>query len=221
MTNSGSIAVVQFVLNELGSNCYLFSDSSGAAVAVDPGGEPDAVIAHIEKAGLKLKLILATHGHADHVQGNAALRRATGAPIGIHPADAPWLGNPLLNGAMYLGWNYEPHEADFHLSETEPVTVGSMVFRTVHTPGHTPGSCCLVLDGDGIVAGGDLVFAGSVGRTDLPGGNWQQMVESLRVFAKFDKSLRVLPGHGPETTVGEEVESNPFIHEALAGVAGA
>jgi glyoxylase-like metal-dependent hydrolase (beta-lactamase superfamily II) len=184
---------------------------SGAAVVIDPGGMPDDIWRVIEENKLQVQGIINTHGHIDHVGANAELRRRTGAPVHIHPVDAPMLSSALLCGAKWAGLEYEEHEADHHVTVTPGYRVGDFVFDIYHTPGHCPGSICLVMPEEELVYTGDLVFMDSIGRSDLPGGDEKVLMESLRWFLTLPDDYRVLPGHGAATTVERERGQNPFL----------
>ena len=203
----------QIVMSDLQENCFLLHDADGNAVVIDPGGEPDLVLAAAAEKKLTIREILDTHGHIDHIAGNVPLRRATGARIGIHPDDASRLSDPILSGAAWLGWEFEPHQPDFQFREGDTVGCGAIRFEVVHTPGHSPGLCMLVDRTNGAAFVGDLVFRGSVGRWDLPGGDFETLMRSLREkFAVLPPGMTVYSGHGPGTTVGEELEHNPFLN---------
>lgn len=204
-----------FTVTELQENCYVVWDNTTSdAVVIDPGGEAELIAAFLRDRALSPRLILNTHGHADHIGGNAALRAMTGAPIGVHPLDAPMLSSRLLCGADWLGWEFEEHQPDFLLAEGEPVEAGSLRFEVAHTPGHSPGSVSLYLKDEGLLFSGDLVFLNGVGRWDLPGGDQVALFRSIREkFLALPDDTRVFPGHGPETTVGYERRTNPYFAE--------
>ena len=191
----------------------MLHDADGNAVVIDPGGEPDLVLAHAVQNGLTIREILDTHGHIDHVAGNVALRRATGARIGIHPDDAARLSDPILSGAAWLdGSSSRTNPTTFFARGTSWVAA-RCASRWCHTPGHSPGLCMLVDRANGAAFVGDLVFRGSVGRWDLPGGDFDTLMASLRdKFAALPPGMAVYSGHGPETTVGAELEHNPFLN---------
>jgi glyoxylase-like metal-dependent hydrolase (beta-lactamase superfamily II) len=185
------------------TNAYLVWDGdSPDALVVDPGmGAAPALMDRIAANGLRLHVIADSHGHVDHVFDNAPLVRASGAPLAIHPDDAY-----RLDGRNNYGFDVEPSIATQDLREGEQVRIGDLTFDVLHTPGHTEGSVCLYEERLALLLAGDVLFAGSYGRTDLPGGNDEQMVASLaRLAREIPPAVRVLPGHGPETTVEREL----------------
>jgi hydroxyacylglutathione hydrolase len=185
------------------TNAYLVWDGRSAdALVLDPGMDAaPALMARIAENGLRLHVIADSHGHIDHVFDNAPLVRASGAPLAIHPDDAY-----RLDGRNNYGFEVEPSVATQDLRDGEQLRVGDLVFDVLHTPGHTEGSVCLQEERLGLLLSGDVLFAGSYGRTDLPGGNDEQMVASLiRLAREIPGHVRVLPGHGPETTLGREL----------------
>jgi hydroxyacylglutathione hydrolase len=184
------------------TNAYLVWDGrSPDALVVDPGmGAADPLIGRIREHGLRLTVIANSHGHIDHIFDDAPLMRGTDAPLAIHPDDAY-----RLDGRNTYGFDLEPVTATRELREGEQVRIGDLVFDVLHLPGHTEGSVCLYEERHGLLLSGDVLFAGSYGRTDLPGGNDEQMVASLaRLAHDIPSSVRVLPGHGPETTIERE-----------------
>ncbi len=185
------------------TNAYLVWDGVSAdALVLDPGmGAAPALMARVTANGLSLHVIADSHGHIDHVFDNAPLVRASGAPLAIHPDDAY-----RLDGRNNYGFEVEPSVATQDLRDGEQLRVGDLVFDVLHTPGHTEGSVCLYEEGRALLLSGDVLFAGSYGRTDLPGGNDEQMVASLTRLARtMPGATRVLPGHGPETTIQREL----------------
>jgi glyoxylase-like metal-dependent hydrolase (beta-lactamase superfamily II) len=163
-------------------------------------GAADPLSERVRANGLRLHLIGNSHGHVDHIYDNAPLKRASGAPLAIHPDDAY-----RLDGRNSYGFAVEPSTADRELREGEQVHIGDLVFDVLHTPGHTEGSVCLYEERHGLLLSGDVLFAGSYGRTDLAGGSDEAMVASLaRLARELPDDVRVLPGHGPETTIGRE-----------------
>jgi glyoxylase-like metal-dependent hydrolase (beta-lactamase superfamily II) len=199
-----------FVTGPLETNTYLVGDrATGEAIVIDPGGEPDEILAFLAKERLRCRQIVNTHGHFDHVSGNRALRAATGASLLIHEGDAPMLGQASSTARFFMLHAENSPAADVYLSDQEELRVGKTLLRVVHTPGHSPGSVTLVAPGMAFC--GDLVFHGSVGRTDLPGGSEKVLLASIRKHIVTLPDDTVLhPGHGPETTVGLEKRQNPF-----------
>ena len=185
------------------TNAYLVWDGRGAdALVLDPGmGAAQPLIERVAHNGLKLHLVANSHGHIDHIFDNAPLVRASGAPLAIHPDDAYRLG-----GDNNYGFEIERSVATRDLNEGEQVRIGELVFDILHLPGHSEGSVCLYEERLGLLLSGDVLFAGSYGRTDLPGGNDEAMIVSLaRLAREIPPTVRVLPGHGAETTVEREL----------------
>lgn len=194
------------------TNAYLCWDgTSSEALVVDPGmGAAGPLVARATALGLSLHLIANSHGHIDHIFDNAALKRASGAPLAIHPDDAY-----RLTGQNVYGFDIEPAEADQELREGDEVRIGQLSFNVLHTPGHSEGSVCLYEERHALLLSGDVLFRGSYGRTDLPGGDDAAMVASLaRLARELPAALRVLPGHGPETTLERELPWMRRIGEA-------
>lgn len=185
------------------TNAYLVWDGRSAdALVLDPGmGAAQPLVERVAAHGLRLHLIANSHGHIDHIFDDAPLMRQTDAPLAIHPDDAY-----RLDGRNNYGFEIEAVVADRELREGEQVLIGDLVFDVLHLPGHTEGSVCLYEERRALLLTGDVLFAGSYGRTDLPGGSDEQMVASLtRLAREIPPSVRVLPGHGPETTIEREL----------------
>lgn len=205
----------------LACNCYVVGDPAAAeAVVIDPGGDADDIAASIAQRGLTVAAIVATHAHFDHILGAARLRELTGAAVYLHPADAPLLDWMRESGRMFLGTDVgPPPEIDGRATEGDCFDAGTVSLEVVHTPGHSPGSIALVAPG--AVFAGDTLFAGSVGRTDLPGGDTRALLAAVRAkLFELDDDVEVHPGHGPSTTIGRERASNPFVGDGAAGWAG-
>lgn len=214
-----SLTISKFTYGPFAENTYVVVGPSGRrAMVVDPGIESEPVLDILRERGLECALIVNTHGHLDHIACNAYFKRETGAPLTIHAADRPLLEHARAQGALYGLRVDESPEPDFELVEGTPLVFDGVSFDVIHTPGHTPGGVCLRHGDDMLV--GDTLFAGSVGRTDLPGGDWATLVASIRnkIFVLPD-TVRCHPGHEGETTVGRERRTNPFVGDASLGKA--
>jgi len=194
-------------------NCSIIGDEATCeAMVIDPGDDIEAVLALVRKHNLQVKQIVITHAHIDHVGGAMKLRAATGAPILLNQNDqallkmldvqAAWIGMPAPGKV----------EIDQNLTPSDTVKAGSLAASVLHTPGHTEGSVCLYFSAEKKLIAGDTLFAGSIGRTDLPGGSFDKIIRSLheKILALPDDTV-VVPGHGPLTTIADERESNPFL----------
>jgi glyoxylase-like metal-dependent hydrolase (beta-lactamase superfamily II) len=209
------LVVRNAVVGPFAANAYLAACSrTGEAVLVDPGGETARVLGLREPGGYVVRRIFCTHGHIDHVAGAAEAKAETAAPLSIHAADEGWLAS-LPNQAEMFGFEpAEPPEVDHRHADGERFTVGECTATVIHTPGHSPGSCCLLFPEARVLFTGDTLFAGSVGRTDLPGGDFDALQRSIRerLFTLGDE-VRFYPGHGPGGVLGDERRSNPFVGE--------
>jgi hydroxyacylglutathione hydrolase len=202
-----------FPVGPLRCNCTILGDEvTHEAIVVDPGDNIPEILSRLQKHGLTLRQIVVTHAHIDHVGGAAQLRKSTGAPVLMNQQDLELLGMMEMQ-AGWLGVP-TPQVAPPDASAEDGLAIGlaTLPAQVLHTPGHTPGSICLLFPDHHLLLAGDTLFAGSIGRTDLPGGDGQQILRSLRErLLVLPDSTRVLPGHGPETTIGEERQSNPFL----------
>jgi glyoxylase-like metal-dependent hydrolase (beta-lactamase superfamily II) len=208
-----------------GTNAWIVAPTGdgGECVLVDAPPDPGAVLAHLDEHGLRLVALLATHGHIDHVGGVGELCRGQGheVPVHIHDGDRHMLLDPIgTSGTLGQILEYEdldlrPPELLAGLDHGQRVSGAGMTFTAIHTPGHTQGSTCFLLDVDGeppVLFSGDHLFAGSIGRTDLPGGSHDQLLASMAErILPLDDAVRVLPGHGDTTTIGKERATNPFL----------
>lgn len=196
----------------LGVNCFILGcATSHEGVVIDPGGDVDKIVAIVHKHDLKIRYIINTHGHFDHVGGNLQAVRAFGAPLLIHESDAAMLSRAAEVAGMYGMQGENSPAPDSFLAEDTEIVFGSHRIKVLHTPGHTQGGCCLYLEAEKKVITGDTLFADSIGRTDLPGGAHEQLLQSIRskLFTLSD-NVTAYPGHGPHTTIGHEKRNNPY-----------
>lgn len=217
MTHARPLRVLAMEVGPLAENTYIVGHaSSGKAAVIDPGDEAEEILRQLAGRGWTLDKILLTHGHFDHVGAVSALKERTGANVHIHPEDAGRMMTAGRQGAMF-GLNVPaPPPPDVLVREGDSVSLGDVSFRVLHTPGHTPGHVTY-LSGD-LAFVGDLIFAGSIGRTDLPGGSLDDLLRAVRekIFTLPDETV-LFPGHGPATTVREERRGNPFFTGEDAG----
>lgn len=202
-----------FPVGPLQCNCSIIGDETAReAMVVDPGDDIDDILAIIRKHNLQVKHIVITHAHIDHVGGAMKLRAATGAPILLNQSDYALLKMLDLQAAWIGMATPGKVEIDRSIASGEKLSAGAHTAEVLHTPGHTEGSICLYFPAEKKLIAGDTLFAGSIGRTDLPGGSMEKIIRSLHdtVLALPDETV-VVPGHGELTTIGEERESNPFL----------
>jgi len=195
-------------------NCHIVAcPETGEAMVIDPGDEAQRILNLLEARHLKATAIVNTHGHFDHVGGNRTLCEATGAPLMIHGADVELLRRAQQSAASYGLKTTPSPEPDRVLDDGEVVRVGNLSFKVLHVPGHSPGGICLHHEGHVFV--GDSLFAGSIGRTDLPGGDYDTLISSIRSkLWRLGDDTVVYSGHGPDTTIGRERRTNPFVGES-------
>jgi len=207
------IEIHTLVVGKLQTNCYLLK-SDGDAIIVDPGDEPERILRFIKAIKVAPTRIVATHTHFDHVLGVDGVRKATKTQFFIHPDDLSMLRSMQSRVRQFMGFEAPPPpKVDGYLKDGDSLKVGEETIRVLHTPGHSPGSISLV--GDGFVLTGDALFNQSIGRTDLPGGDLETLLRSIKekLFKLEDETI-VHPGHGPETTIGDEKLANPFVGRA-------
>lgn len=208
------LVVDQMSVGPLQVNCFIVTcRKTKEAMVIDPGEEGERILHVAEKQDLKIRKVVNTHGHFDHIGANLHIVEKTGAELLIHADDLPLLQNARSHAEVYgLSVAASP-EPDRLLGQGDTFQVGELSFRVFHVPGHSPGGICLLTEGHLFV--GDVLFSGSIGRTDLPGGDFDSLVEGVRerLFALPDETI-VHPGHGPDTTIGRERQINPFVGDA-------
>jgi glyoxylase-like metal-dependent hydrolase (beta-lactamase superfamily II) len=207
-----------FPVGLLACNCTILGDEEAReAIVIDPGDEVGRIHRRLTELGLKLTQIIVTHGHIDHVGGALKLKRLTGAPIYLNENDLPLLDMMQAQAEWVSVATPETAPPDEGLADGQTVGLARFPAQVLHTPGHTQGSVCLHFAPLKLLIAGDTLFAGSIGRTDLPGGNYDQIIDSLRSrLLRLPDETRVLPGHGPATTIGDERRSNPFLQNGPA-----
>ena len=203
--------IIAMEVGVIGTNCYLvINEEQKTGVVIDPGGDADKIIEKIKQNGITIEAIFLTHGHSDHIMAVDEVREATGAKVYISEADADMLTKASSNLSIYMGAGREFKTADEFLIDGETITAARLKFQVVATPGHTKGGICL-LCGDTVFCG-DTIFSESIGRTDLPGGSYSQILHSIKTkIMVLPDEMKLLPGHGPATTIGWERRRNPFL----------
>jgi glyoxylase-like metal-dependent hydrolase (beta-lactamase superfamily II) len=204
--------VIMLTLGPIQANCYVvYDEETKESMVIDPGAEGKKIFAEIEKNALKVKYIVNTHGHGDHIGANQYIKEATGAELLIHKEDAPMLTDPQKNMSVYMTKCIDRPPADRLLNDGDTLELGKNKFTVLHTPGHSPGGICL-LSGK-LCFTGDTIFRYSIGRTDLPGGNYHTLINAIQNrLMVLDENTIILPGHGPQTSVGLEKTQNPFLN---------
>jgi len=199
-----------FTVGLMEANCYiLYNPDKREGLIIDPGAEASRLIKFIRKEKISIRYIINTHGHPDHVGANREIKRETNAPILIHEYDAPMLNKSQNVLPLIFPLEYSSPPADTLIKDGDLIECAGMKLKVLHTPGHTPGGISLLTD-DSIFTG-DTLFSGSVGRFDLPGGSQEILFNSINKILSLDENLAIYPGHGPSTTVSQELHSNPFI----------
>ena len=192
------------------ANCYILEcEETRSAMLIDPGADAERILSVIDGHNLQLKLIVNTHAHVDHIAANADLKEKTSAPLYIHSAGADMLVDPQKNLSFFVGIPVSSPAPDRLLKDGDILKVGALHLKVMHTPGHSPGSICLL--SDTCIFTGDLLFAGGIGRYDFPGSSYATLMDSLQKVLTLDDDLVVYPGHGPTTTIGNERRTNPFL----------
>lgn len=204
----------RFTLNDIGTNTYVIGEPGGQVMIVDPSAsDMTPVISFIRDRSLSVSRIVNTHCHFDHVLGNEAVRREYSVPLLIHRLELPLLLTAPEQVETWFGYRTETREPDGYLAEGDVIPIGAFYFHVIETPGHSPGGICLYEPDEGVLISGDTLFAGTVGRTDLPGSNGQQLMESLeKKLWPLPDDTRIFPGHADDTTIAEERMHNPYFH---------
>jgi hydroxyacylglutathione hydrolase len=203
--------IYKFTVGNFGVNNYLVhSEESSQALLIDAGEDPHPILNKINQLDLELIYLVNTHGHGDHIAGNQKIVTETGARLLIHEKDATYLSDPHLNLSAFMGFNLHSPPANCLLKDGESLELDDLRFKILHTPGHSPGHISLVSDGVAFV--GDVIFQGGIGRTDFPESSSQQLLDSIRnVIYRLPEDTILYPGHGPNTTVKNEKQTNPFV----------
>ncbi len=194
------------------TNCYIVSDGDRCWI-IDASFEPEALIERVRELGLKPEALILTHAHVDHIAGVDEVVRAFGhLPVVMHADEREWLANPMLNLSAAMGLPVTARGPDRFIAEGDTLTLGGQTWKVSHTPGHSPGGVSLINSEAGIALVGDTLFAGSIGRTDFPGSDFETLAHSIRAkLYTLPDDTRVYPGHGPPTTIGREKRTNPFV----------
>lgn len=203
--------IIELTVGPVQTNCYILAkEEGGSCVVVDPGEEAEKIADQIMKNGWKCEGILLTHGHFDHITGVGRLCALTGAKVYANEAERDLLSDPVLNCSGMAG-HAVAIEPEYFLRDGQKIEIAGITFQMIATPGHTSGGCCYYIEEEQILFSGDTVFMESVGRTDLPTGNMQRLIDSVRehIFTLPD-AVKIYPGHGPETSVGYEKQNNPY-----------
>ncbi|MFB6465823.1 MBL fold metallo-hydrolase [Cytobacillus sp. Hz8] len=206
---------IQIPLGPIQTNCYIVKNENQSCLIFDPGAEGNKLIQFLKNEGLNPVAILLTHAHFDHIGAVDDIRDYFQIPVYLHENEADWLGNPDLNGSNFLTHDLliKIKPADYLLKGEKELKIGDFSFFSYETPGHSPGSLSYYFQDSRYVISGDALFQGSIGRTDLVGGNHDQLIESIHAkLLTLAEDTIVLPGHGPSTTIGMEMDSNPFLN---------
>jgi glyoxylase-like metal-dependent hydrolase (beta-lactamase superfamily II) len=203
--------IVKFTIGHFEVNNYLvYDEETKKAVLIDAGEDTIPILKKIEERQLELVYLINTHGHADHIAGNGNIVEKTGAKLLIHPDEKPFLQDPQLNLSAHLGFELRSPKPDKLVNEKDLIEVGDIKFEVKYTPGHSPGHITLIYQKHAFV--GDVIFRGSIGRTDLPYASNQSLINSIQnIIYSLPEETILYPGHGPNTTVGEEKNNNPFV----------
>ena len=213
MLKRNEMKLETLVVGPFGVNCFLYwHERNGDGVIIDPGDEDELICDRVGQAGFKPLAVLLTHGHVDHIGAVKAVKEHFQIPLFVGKGEEPLLKDPAANASVYLDEPITVPKPEKVLEDEDLVTIGSISLKVLATPGHTQGGICYLDEATGLLFCGDTLFQGSIGRTDLPGGNYAQLINSIQSkILTLPDEIICLPGHGPATTVGAERNSNPFL----------
>lgn len=205
------IKVKKIVSGQIEANCYIVYDTDTLkAVIIDPGEDGDKIISEIEKAGFKPEMLVNTHGHYDHILSDEQIRTKYKIPLAAHKEEVTMLADPQRNASAMFGSAESVKTPEVILEDGQEVKLSFTKFKVIHTPGHTKGGICLLFDG--FIITGDTLFAGTIGRTDFPGGDFDEIMNSLEKIKQLPLSTIIYPGHGSQTTLANELRHNPYLN---------
>ncbi|MFC1643507.1 MBL fold metallo-hydrolase [Chlamydiota bacterium] len=196
--------IKKIVVGPIETNCYIINDDNKNSVVIDPGDQPEKINQYLDKNKLQVACIIQTHAHYDHIGATRIMQKKWDVPVYLRSEDVPMLN---MDWSLWTGYPMDitPPKNPELLDEKTEIKIASMTFKIIHTPGHSPGGICLYCVNDNVLFSGDTLFCDGIGRTDLPNGSYEEMKKSLnKLFEIFPDDTRVLPGHGPETTIGRE-----------------